>query len=405
MFCGILSPAIPHRHGDATVSIRLIDVNDNGPIFAPSSIHGFVEENVLPPVTVATLIVSDPDKDPPHGEPFTFGLAQDDGKFTLDNRTGVLRTMVTFNREEQAEYNLGVWAKDNGGMTSRTWVKVLITDVNDHQHYDGRLELTLNLYQGKFPGGRIGKVYVVDKDTDDERLYHVLSKSSRYFTVERTTGFILSESNPPIGSHRIAVKVVDANSSYQPAVSRVSIFVKNIPAEALDRSIAVRLAGLSQEDIVANFLASFKETVAEILGTHEENVDVFSVQMAPGPHGAVDVRFAAHGSPYYAPERILALLKNERHRLSSIAQNYGVKYEAIGVDKCLTEPCKFGSCTNVLTADGSFEVINADDKTFTSLLVTQKVTCGTCGANKEATKTCQSKPCLNGGTCHQFPKG
>lgn len=44
--------------------------------------------------------------------------------------------------------------------------------------------------------------------------------------------------------------------------------------------------------------------LASILNTSVENVDVFTVLVTPNNDSLVDVRFSAHGSPYYAPERL-----------------------------------------------------------------------------------------------------
>ena len=394
----------PYLHGDARVEIKVIDRNDNGPVFDKSTLHSFIKENKRAPVVVGTLVVTDPDHEDVNGGPFTFSLDSHNDIFTLDNKTGVLRTRVPLDREKENEYKVAVSATDNGGMTTRTVVNVVVEDVNDNQHEKGKMELTINAFEGKFPGGDVGQVYVKDQDTDDERLYEAIWSSSPYFSVWKPTGKVRCKPNPPLGVHKINVTVSDVDSDFTPVISEVSILVKNIPAEALNKSVAVRLSGLSREDIVAEFLASFKKTVAGILETLEENVDLFSVQMAPGPHQAVDLRFAAHGSPYYAPERITALLKNARPKLTSIGKPYNIKYEVIGVDKCLHERCEAGGCTSFLTADGNFEVISAAEKTFLSLVVYEEAVCAICGAKRVKSNSCQLRPCLSGGTC-MLPAG
>lgn len=44
--------------------------------------------------------------------------------------------------------------------------------------------------------------------------------------------------------------------------------------------------------------------IAEILNITKTNVDVFTVLTTPSNASLMDVRFSAHGSPYYAPERL-----------------------------------------------------------------------------------------------------
>ena len=60
----------------------------------------------------------------------------------------------------------------------------------------------------------------------------------------------------------------------------------------------------------------FKEKLADLLNIERENVDVFSVQLRRKHPPVTDIRFAAHGSPYYKPVRLngLVLLHREEVR-------------------------------------------------------------------------------------------
>lgn len=55
--------------------------------------------------------------------------------------------------------------------------------------------------------------------------------------------------------------------------------------------------GQSRKDIL-------QQQLSKILNTSLENVDVFTIMSSPINSSFLDVRFSAHGSPYYAPERL-----------------------------------------------------------------------------------------------------
>ena len=396
-------------YGHASVKITLNDVNDNGPTFHPSVFHFSVKENTVPSQSIGKISVDDPDLDPPNGGPFFFEISSgnDEGFFTLDNKTGEFFTRATFDREKRESYMLGIRASDSGTpqQRSETFLHVYILDDNDHPHSPGTLNLELNSYQGKFPGGIVGKVYVVDKDTDDSRFYEMIENSSEYFTIERDTGMIRSQPNPPKGDYSLRARVSDFNSSFTSVICSVFIKVKEVSAEAVHNSMAIRLGSSSRERFVTTVMSRFKESVASILKTDEDNVDLFSVQAAPKISEAIDVRFAAHGSPYYAPERMTAILKNNRPSLAKALEVFDADVLVVGVDECLHEPCESGGCTNILIANGEVDVISVKGTSFASIVAILTARCDDCDAEQAERPGCELNSCLNGGTCQVTPEG
>ncbi|XP_048576726.1 protocadherin-like protein isoform X2 [Nematostella vectensis] len=399
--------APPYWYGEASVGVQVLDVNDNGPQFKPEVYNVFVPENTPPPYVIEKLEVTDPDSDPQNGGPFKFGIRSGNEKNLFElTEDGVLKTRVTFNREETAKYELVVWAEDNAKhpekpIKSFASVFVHVRDRNDNQHEAGYLELVLNVLEGKFGGGIIGKVFVKDIDTDDERLYELIDRDSEAFSVDRLSGAVISKPNPPSGEFSMRVKVSDRDSGFQPRVSTVKIIVKKLPLAAVGKSTAIRLRGISRETFVAGYITSFKESLAEILRTTSENVDLFSVQTAALTSQVIDVRFAAHGSPYYSPEKMIALIKAMRKNLEKAAY----KLDSIGVDPCVLEPCEHSSCHAQLKVPGTVDVIGTGEQSFTSIKADLVAVCDACHAGRRIESRCSEDFCKNGGTCRESPIG
>lgn len=122
-----------------------------------------------------------------------------------------------------------------------------------------------------------------------------------------TLKFLVTEEGIKIPKHTVEATVV--------------VTVKDIPEEAVIKSGSIRLAQTSIEDFVEKENSVSKKDIlqkhiAKILNTSVDNVDVFTVLTSPSNASLVDVRFSAHGSPYYSPEKLNALASDHRLEVS-----------------------------------------------------------------------------------------
>lgn len=391
-------------YGQASVSIIVEDVNDNGPHFDAAILHPIIPENEPPSYLIVKISATDPDLSPNNGGPFTYGIhsGNEEDLFEITDK-GELRSKVTFDREKKSVYELRIWGNDSGSppMVNYTTIFINIKDRNDHQHEKAHLDISVNSYEGHFLGGHVGDVYVKDKDTDDLRYYELVERSSDIFEVDKLSGSIESKPNPPEGVFKLEVKVSDRDSDFKPVICTVTVRVRRITEEAMRKSIAIRIRGISSKQFLKDSFLSFKQSIAGSLGTTRENIDLFSIQNVTDivRPMAIDIRFAAHGSPYYSPEKMIALIKSKRINLKSF------DLASIGVDPCQHEPCKYGSCRAELRASGRIEVVSYPGQSFTSIIANSVGVCDTCGSGKNMVSSCAENPCKNGGTCRNASIG
>ena len=102
------------RYSTATVSITVLDVNDNEPLFFDSPYYGFVRENMdILPVHVLNVSARDDDSHPFNQLSYSIREGNKD-MFSMDPTTGEIKALMTLNREEVSEYILTVVATDSG---------------------------------------------------------------------------------------------------------------------------------------------------------------------------------------------------------------------------------------------------------------------------------------------------
>lgn len=385
------------------MKIEVTDINDNPPEIVKSSRDQKILENstTLGHVTrIGRLRAFDRDRKP-NGQPFTFGILAGNEKnlFQLDSKTGWLSTVANFDREEQSLYILKVWLRDNGtpALTNNITVRVHVTDRNDNQHKEGYLELTLNIFdhQTISPNAPVGRVFVNDTDTDDLRYYDLLKGDSSTFTIDRLTGDIITKRRPTNKEYNFLVRVSDRNSSFHPVECGVKIKVNIIPSIAFSRSITLRFLEMSATQFVTS-LDVYKKEIAKALEISPQNVDIFSIQ--DSVTGAVDVRMAAHGSPYYATENMISIIKRKRSLLKYF-QNV-----IVGYDACSVEPRKSVGCRSVVKLTGRVQTVdNGRGQSFASLETLVDVKFDSCEKLYPGKKSCKERPCLNSGVCQDVP--
>ncbi|CAB1343309.1 unnamed protein product [Coregonus sp. 'balchen'] len=125
------------RTSTSTLTITVLDANDETPTFFPKVYNVSLQESVPRDHVVAHLNCFDNDAGLNAELSYFITDGNQDGKFSVGFRNGVVRTVVALDRETLAAYKLVIEAIDNGPAGSRrtgtATVFVEVLDVNDNR--------------------------------------------------------------------------------------------------------------------------------------------------------------------------------------------------------------------------------------------------------------------------------
>lgn len=159
----------PPMESMVTVSIRVLDQNDNEPVFPTPHFIFFVPEDAPPSTLVGQVEAIDPDEGE-NGHTM-LQLVDNSGPFTLDSHNGTLHIVEPLDRETEERYELMLLASDHGrplALTTTARVTVFIQDVNDNPpkviHPGNNSSCTPVLVQTA-ASTTVTKVLAIDEDT------------------------------------------------------------------------------------------------------------------------------------------------------------------------------------------------------------------------------------------------
>uniref|UniRef100_A0A3P8ZAN0 Cadherin domain-containing protein n=1 Tax=Esox lucius TaxID=8010 RepID=A0A3P8ZAN0_ESOLU len=160
----------PPLESTAMVTIRVLDQNDNAPVFLTPHFFFFIPEDVPPLAQVGKVGVLDADAGP-NGEVEVRVLNGSVGPFIVDSAQGTLRCTAGLDRERQDRYELLLLATDNGRpspLTSVARVTVFLEDVNDNRPKVVLPSSNLSCLPVSLAtatGTMLTKIYAVDEDS------------------------------------------------------------------------------------------------------------------------------------------------------------------------------------------------------------------------------------------------
>ncbi|GFQ74088.1 fat-like cadherin-related tumor suppressor homolog [Trichonephila clavata] len=177
----------PRRMATTWINVKLRDYNDNPPVFRSQHYNGDAYEDAPVGTVVVTLMIEDKDEEKSN---IDFYIIEGDlqGQFHVVS-PGQLSIKKPLDREVMASYQLTVLATD-GKFTSKTWVSIKVSDVNDNPPMCLKTKYTEMVSENIPLDTYILIVEATDLDSyDNSRLYFYLSGDDHQdFSIDPITG-------------------------------------------------------------------------------------------------------------------------------------------------------------------------------------------------------------------------
>lgn len=125
----------PSLNSTATVSIVVLDVNDNPPVFTSLEYHVHIRENISVGSHITAVSASDCDSGANAEVTYSITSGNDKGHFRLDAKTGSIDLVRALDYEETMKFSLTVQASDGGvGIKNVAFAVVFVNilDANDY---------------------------------------------------------------------------------------------------------------------------------------------------------------------------------------------------------------------------------------------------------------------------------
>ncbi|XP_040151338.1 DE-cadherin-like [Anopheles arabiensis] len=438
-----------NRHdlaAEAVVKIMILDVNDNVPVIIKDV--SYLEHELIDNTPVIQIHAYDLDGTSANNI-ISYSIAESNQlHFTIDSHTGTVTKQNRLNDDEKDIYFIKILAKDNApsalfrnnkpNMSSHTLiVKIINRDLNiipqnaitnihgqeqrtsngisfqnalrisksyeERDVFNDRFIMVHN-YEGTLTDKLIGSVYF-DYDIEDNsnKLFLWDERAStgtrKHFKLNSKSGMIMMLKGTPEGIYNLEFTVIE-ESSYFPrhnVSARVTVTVKNISEEAVDQSGSIRFYNVTAKKFISQTLGELntpmyrlQESIASILDTNPDKVDIFTINNRKLARGAfLDVFFAVDDTIYTSSEFLNAVLSLHLRKLE---EDVGYRIVSVGIDECIAKGhmCQ-QACKNRVHRSQKPIVVHTNTSSFVGMTTLVQAQC---------IPQIQSSlvACLNGGT-------
>ncbi|KAJ6657753.1 hypothetical protein lerEdw1_001940 [Lerista edwardsae] len=233
---------VPSKSSTSTLTVRVLDVNDENPTFFPAVYNVSLPENILRDFKVVRLNCTDADVGLNAELSYFITGGNQDGKFSVGFRDGVVRTVVNLDRETVSFYTLILEAIDNGPTgkrkTGTATVHVIVLDVNDN-----RPIFLQSSYEATVPEdipdySSIVQVKATDADEGvNGRVWYRIVKGNNFnnFRINPSSGLVMRGLRPldreRNSSHVLEVEAYNSEQGPMRSSVRVIVYVEDVNDE------------------------------------------------------------------------------------------------------------------------------------------------------------------------------
>ncbi|XP_021205801.2 protein dachsous isoform X1 [Bombyx mori] len=256
--------------GSCNITVVVEDQNDNDPVFDTGHYSAAIPENAM--IETSVIKVRATDADLGFNKRIVYSLANESqGLFRIDNRTGIIFTTGTFDREKTNVYHFEAVATDQGRYITRSQrvsVEVTITDVNDHKPIFTKYPFKEQVASLTPPGQSLLRVSATDKDIgiNAEILYELIDNFNNKFRINPTTGVLTATQSLASENGKLVHLKIMAKDKGNPPQSSTGL-------------IELRVGDFSDNTLSLNFQNStYNVTVPENLPYGKEVIQVTAIR-------------------------------------------------------------------------------------------------------------------------------
>ncbi|XP_064209184.1 protocadherin gamma-A11-like isoform X9 [Anguilla rostrata] len=285
----------PQKSGVMKINIKILDANDNAPVFTKKLYRAAVPENSPKGTLVTKVSATDADKGVNGEVTYTFRqVAQSStGLFEIDGISGEIFVLGNIDYEKAKTYEINIEGKDHGGFTDSCAVIIDIIDVNDNIPVISLTSFTNPISEDALPGTTIAVINVKDSDSGENGQvkcaishnipFAIKSSLRNYYTLltddildresvleYNITIIATDEGSPPLSSKKtLYLKVSDVNDNppvFQKRVYFANIYENNSP------SVSIYAVSATDADCCQNARVSYLLEDTEVSGARASSL-------------------------------------------------------------------------------------------------------------------------------------